>query len=125
MVDVTAAVREKEGLLLITRRRADKHLGGMWEFPGGKLEPNESLEGCLEREIQEELGIKIEVKTPLVVNDHHYDKGSIRLHAFGANLLEGEISLKDHDDYRWVSKTELDNYEFAPADIPVVNLLKE
>ena len=125
MIDVTAAIIEKQGLLLITRRSVDKHLGGMWEFPGGKLELNESLEECLEREIKEELGIKIQVMKLLAVNDYRYEKGSIRLHAFRANFVEGEITLKDHDEYQWTPKTELDKYEFAPADIPFVNMLKE
>ncbi|QRG65933.1 8-oxo-dGTP diphosphatase MutT [Brevibacillus choshinensis] len=127
MLEVAAAIIENEqGQLLIARRKKGKSQAGLWEFPGGKIEQGESVEACLQRELQEEMNISIEPYEPFGVNDHAYGTTQIRLFAHRARFVGGDISLVDHDEYRWASREELREYSFAPADIPfVVRLLQE
>ncbi|GMK38538.1 NUDIX hydrolase [Paenibacillus sp. CCS19] len=124
MIEVAAAIIENaEGKLLIARRRAGKSQAGMWEFPGGKIEPGESPEGCLRRELREEMQIEVEPYAYYGVNDHHYGSAHIRLFAYRARYVSGEIILTDHDAYRWAAAEELHAYTFAPADISFVESL--
>jgi A/G-specific adenine glycosylase len=113
---VTAAVIRRGGLLLITRRKKDGLLGGMWEFPGGKCEKNESLPHCLEREIQEELGVRIRVGSELGVFRHAYTHFKVTLHAFHCQLMEGEPQPLDADELRWVEITGLSAYPMGKID---------
>ncbi|MDD3013542.1 MAG: 8-oxo-dGTP diphosphatase MutT [Candidatus Gastranaerophilales bacterium] len=125
MIKVLAGVIEKDSKILIARRKQNSHLAGKWEFPGGKLEANETQEECLFREIFEELGIKIKVCEFICSSKYSYEHISIELLAYMAQYISGEVFLTDHDEVRWVSKTELNNYIFAEADVPVVNKLIE
>lgn len=126
MIQVAAAIIENEqGLLLIARRRPEKTQGGLWEFPGGKLEEGESPEECLRRELMEEMGIEIAVQEYFGMNDHRYEAIHIQLIAYEAKLVAGEIRLIDHDEYRWVRKEMLADYSFAPADIKFVIMLMQ
>jgi 8-oxo-dGTP diphosphatase len=108
---------------LIARRKRGKSQAGMWEFPGGKIETGESPEACLIRELQEEMGIKIAPYAWFGVNEHDYGTVQIRLIAYLAKYSSGEIRLVDHDEYRWVDREELREYEWAPADVPFVERL--
>lgn len=124
MIEVAAAIIEDgEGRMLIARRAPGKSQAGMWEFPGGKLEPGESPEACLHRELLEEMGIEIEPYAYFGVNEHDYGAVTIRLLAYRARFVSGEIALTDHDEYRWVSAAELEEYRFAPADVPFLEML--
>lgn len=124
MIRVAAAIIENEqGLLLIARRKPDKSQGGLWEFPGGKLEAGESPEICLRRELMEEMGIEIAVGAFFGQNDHDYGAVHIQLIAYQARHIAGEIRLVDHDRYEWVEAKRLSNYPFAPADIAFVHRL--
>ncbi|MBD2847082.1 (deoxy)nucleoside triphosphate pyrophosphohydrolase [Paenibacillus sp. IB182496] len=124
MIEVAAAIIENgEGQILIARRRAGKAQAGMWEFPGGKLEPGESPQACLQRELLEEMNLAIAPYAPFAVNAHDYGDTAIRLIAYRATLVAGELQLRDHDDYRWVAPSELSAFSFAPADKPFVALL--
>ncbi|MCA0757058.1 8-oxo-dGTP diphosphatase MutT [Paenibacillus sp. N4] len=124
MIEVAAAIIEDgEGRMLIARRAPGKSQAGMWEFPGGKLEPGESPEACLRRELLEEMGIEIEPYAYFGVNEHDYGAVTIRLLAYRARFVSGEIALTDHDEYRWVSAAELEEYRFAPADVPFLEML--
>lgn len=126
MIRVAAAIIENEqGLLLIARRKPEKSQGGLWEFPGGKLEEGESPEACLRRELMEEMGIEIAVQKRFGVNEHSYGAIRIELAAYEAKLVAGEIKLIDHDEYRWVRKERLADYSFAPADIKFVAMLMQ
>ena len=124
MIIVTAAILIQSDKILITRRAKGKHLAGFWEFPGGKLESGETEEDCLAREIKEELDICIEVNAFFMDNTHPYSDKTVSLKAYFCSFISGDIVLKDHDKMAWVNKTELDNYTFAPADIPFVEKLK-
>lgn len=124
MIEVAAAIIENErGQLLIARRGLGKSQAGLWEFPGGKLERGESAAECLRRELMEEMRIEIEPYAFYAENEHAYGDRTIRLIAFKATYRAGAIELTDHDEYRWTSRAELGEYEFAPADVKFVELL--
>lgn len=122
MVKVAAAILKKGDLILIARRKAGD-LAGKWEFPGGKIEPGETPEECLKREIKEEFDIDISVGEHFADNIHHYSDKTVYLMAYWAFWSGGVIKASAHDDYKWVSVTELHNYDFADADIPFVQKL--
>lgn len=126
MIQVAAAIiKNGQGLLLIARRKPGKSQGGLWEFPGGKLEEGESPEACLRRELMEEMGIEIAVDRLFGVNDHYYGDLHIHLIAYEARFAAGDITLIDHDRYDWVRKEQLAGYSFAPADIKFVHMLMQ
>lgn len=124
MIDVVAAILvDDENRILIARRREGKSLGGFWEFPGGKIEKGEKPEESLYRELKEEMNIEIEVGDYFDTNVHDYGNVVIKLIAYYAKIKSGEICLVDHDKVEWVSKAELFNYDFAPADVQFVEKL--
>lgn len=115
---------EKDGKILIARRKADDRQAGKWEFPGGTLEAGETPQACLQREMKEEFGIGVTVGRYFGQSVYQYDHGAIRLMAYRARWTSGSITLNDHADYRWVSPEQLSNYDFVPADIPFVDQLQ-
>ncbi|MCF7846687.1 MAG: 8-oxo-dGTP diphosphatase MutT [Candidatus Gracilibacteria bacterium] len=124
-IDVTAAIVFHQGKLLITRRNPDGPIGGLWEFPGGKVEKGETPEACLVRELREELGIRAEVGEFFTESIFAYPEKTVRLLAFLVKDFTGKISLTDeHDDFRWIGLDELNGFDFAPADQPIVEKLK-
>jgi len=124
MIEVAAAIIENEhGQILIAKRRKGKAQGGLWEFPGGKIENNETVEECLKRELLEELNIHIQPYKSFGVNDHCYGSTHIRLYAYKATFVSGEIKLVDHDEYRWIHVNDLGDYRFADADVKFVEML--
>lgn len=125
MIEVSAAIIVSNDKILITKRGKSKSLANLWEFPGGKVEENESYEDCVVREIKEELNINIKVNRHYVTNEHQYDFGTIKLIAFIADLESGTIELAEHADFAWVELKKLKEYEFAPADIPIIRKLEE
>ncbi len=100
-------------------------MGGYWEFPGGKIEDGETPEVCLKRELEEELGIIVKVGDFYMENEHYYGEKGILLKAYFCDLISGDIILNDHDKVEWAEKSEFDNFEFAPADVPFINALKK
>lgn len=123
MKKVTAALLIKDGLILIARRNANDRLANKWEFPGGKVEEGETPEECLRREMREEFDIEVDVGDFFTESIYHYEHGSIMLLAYFTSWKSGEISPAVHDDISWVTPEQLGNYDFAPADIPIVNKL--
>jgi mutator protein MutT len=124
IVRVVAAIIRREGQILITRRPDNVHLAGLWEFPGGKVEPDESLQTALRREIQEELGVEIEVLDERFQIQHDYPARSVELHFFEARILSGAPKPLDVADIRWVSPSDLDQFDFPEADRELISLLK-
>jgi 8-oxo-dGTP diphosphatase len=122
---VTAAVIEKEGLVLAAQRKPDSHMGLKWEFPGGKLEWGEDPREGLRREIREELGIEIEAGEVLEVVSHTYEDRHIVLIGYRCRYLQGELRLLEVHDVRWVRPEELRSLDLAPADWPIVDRLLE
>lgn len=124
---VTAGViRERASdRLLIARRPADKMLGGLWEFPGGKCEPGETLDACLRRELREELGIEVEVHDELAVVDHAYTHFTIRLHALVCTHVGGDPIALGVDEFRWVHPADLEEYAWPRTDLRIIEALRE
>ncbi|MEK6549438.1 MAG: 8-oxo-dGTP diphosphatase MutT [Nitrospirota bacterium] len=122
-IQVAAALIVREGRYLITQRRADVHLGGLWEFPGGKRESGESLEDCLRRELREELGIEISRPVLFRVIHHDYPEKSVELHFFKCAIASGLPRPLGCEDLRWVAPEELDQFPLPPADQPLVEAL--
>jgi 8-oxo-dGTP diphosphatase len=121
---VTAAILVKGDKVFIAQRKAGKRLADLWEFPGGKLEEGETPEECLVREMVEEFGIEVSVLDFFDESVYHYERGPIRLLAYLVDWTAGEMVPKDHQDCRWISFHDLNNYEFAPADVPFVQKLR-
>ena len=124
MITVTAAIIQKENRIFAARRVAGKHLEGLWEFPGGKLEPGESPEECLTRELVEEFGIESHVGRYLGESIYDYGEKVIQLKAYHVTHIKGEFQLTDHDELRWLSAEQLHEVEWAPADIPLLKMVR-
>jgi 8-oxo-dGTP diphosphatase len=122
-VRVTAAILEKEGLVLIARRRPGKHMGGKWEFPGGKIEPGESPEESLARELREELDVRARVGELLCCAFYEGDGVSLELMVYRVMDFEGTPALQEHDEMRWVAPKDLHSYDLADSDRRVVESL--
>jgi len=124
MIKVTAAVMVNDEMLLIAKRKPTGRLPNLWELPGGKVEPDETPEECLQREIKEEFDINVSVGEYLGSNTHTYDFGTIELMAYRTIWEDGDLILNDHEEIRWVFAHELDQFDFAPADTAFVEKLK-
>ena len=121
---VTAAVIERGGRYLVTRRQQGVHLEGLWEFPGGKCDPGESLADCLRRELREELGVEATIGAEVLSTTHAYPERSVELHFIGCTL-RGDPSPQLGQKMRWVAREELRSLEFPPADGELIQLLCE
>lgn len=117
---VAAAIIQQEERYLITRRKPGSDLAGLWEFPGGKKESGETLEGCLRREIKEELGVEISEPQLFHSLRHQYSGKEVELHFFTCSIIQGPPQALDCAEMAWVHKYELTFYEFLPADIPIL-----
>ena len=120
MIEVTCAIILKENKILVTQRSERMHLPLKWEFPGGKIEKNETEENCILREIKEELNLEIEILGKLESKCFDYGTFSINLIPFVAKYLSGEIVLAEHKSFRWLEKEELRSLDWALADVPVL-----
>jgi mutator protein MutT len=121
---VAAGLIRKNGKILITKRPRGSHLAGFWEFPGGKQEKDETLEKCLEREIQEELGMTIRAGDLLFTTEYEYGTKTISLHLFRCLKLQGQPRALEGQEARWVSPGDLDKYTFPPPDLKIIQFLK-
>jgi A/G-specific adenine glycosylase len=121
---VTAAVLQRDGKIMLARRPSKGLLGGMWEFPGGKVEPGESLEACLVREVREELGVEIQVGAAFGVYLHAYTHFRITLHAFLCELTDGEPKALEAEELAWVFQADLGNYPMGKVDRQIARRLQ-
>ena len=124
MKTVTAAILTQDNKILIAKRQSTDKLADKWEFPGGTVEDGETPEQCLQREMKEEFEINVSVGEHLAESIYHYDHGSINLIAYRAYWESGTIYPQVHDDYTWAAIDQLENYDFAPADIPFVDKIR-
>jgi 8-oxo-dGTP diphosphatase len=123
---VTAAVIEKDGHILIGKRKRGKRHAGKWEFPGGTLEEGETNEQCLKRELLEELTITAEIGDLICSSTFSYASDwTIQLMAYRAAIISGTFNLNDHEEIRWVKPKDLVNYEFPEADELIIKTLLE
>ncbi|MBM3889476.1 MAG: 8-oxo-dGTP diphosphatase MutT [Verrucomicrobia bacterium] len=123
VIEVAAAILRRGDTILLAQRRANDHLPNLWEFPGGKREPGETLEQCLVRELREELGVGARVGRLVQEVTHAYPDRTVRLFFFECELLDGEPQPLHCQACRWVPKGELRRYEFPPADTELIEWL--
>ncbi len=124
-ITVTAAVLEKDGRVLIARRKRGDRLADKWEFPGGKIEEGETPEVCLRRELREEFGIDVAVGGFVGQSRHAYPHVEIDLLAYRATHVSGDFELYEHEEIRWVYPADFHRYDFSAADLPIVRILLE
>ena len=123
-IEVSAALIFRSGKLLITQRHANAHLGGLWEFPGGKREADENFEQCLVRELREELGVESSVGEVFEEVTHAYPEKTVRLKFFICRLVRGEPQPLGCGAVKWVKKSELAEYAFPAADARLLDKLR-
>jgi 8-oxo-dGTP diphosphatase len=124
VTNVTAAIIRQDDKILICQRAEGDSCSGLWEFPGGKLEENETLEECLIRECREELGLKLKIKDVYLEKSWRYGEKEMELTFFNAEITDGEVKMKVHQDVKWATPQELGNYTFCPADVEVAERLR-
>ena len=125
MTEVVAALIWDENRFLACQRPAHKARGLLWEFVGGKVEPGETKEQALIRECQEELAVTVAVQDVFMEVDHVYPDLTVHLTLFNASITEGIPQKIEHNDLRWITVEEIDQYEFCPADEEILRRLKE
>lgn len=125
VIRVVAGVIVKDGTVLIAQRKDSHSQGGLWEFPGGKVEAGETDSIALVRELEEELDVIVSVRQSLGENTHHYPDKSICLCGYFCEMESGEMHLNSHQKVAWVEPAALRNYAFSAADLPFVSLLEK
>ncbi|HIK13276.1 MAG TPA: 8-oxo-dGTP diphosphatase MutT [Oscillatoriaceae cyanobacterium M33_DOE_052] len=120
-----AVIWNDRGEFLIDRRLPKGVFGGLWEFPGGKLEPGETVEACIEREIREELGIGIAVGDRLIVVEYDYEQFKVTLNVHHCRHLEGEPRPLECAEVRWVRLDEIEQFTFPPANVKIIEALRQ
>ncbi len=119
-IHVTCAIIERDGLVLAAQRSADMSLPLKWEFPGGKIDPGETPEDCLRRELVEEMGVQVCIGKGLPASTHHYPNFAVTLYPFVCSIASGEIILHEHAAIDWLAPEELHTLDWAEADVPVI-----
>jgi len=122
---VAAAIIISRGKVLLARRKHGESNEGCWEFPGGAVEPGETLEECLARELSEELGVAATIQEVIARNEYRSGRGSMDLVALRAHLKDSELVLTAHDRVAWVSPGDIRRYRLAPADVAIARILVE
>ena len=123
-IRVTAAIIHEDGRILATQRGYGDYKD-WWEFPGGKIEPGETPEECIVREIREELSAVIAVEKLLCTVEWEYPKFFLSMDCFLCHVTEGELKLLEHEAARWLSRDEADSVHWLPSDVKVIDLLRE
>lgn len=121
--NVVAAIIKKDDYYLLAKRNKDKYMGLKWEFPGGKVEKDESFEEALSREILEELNVNIEIHNKVAEERYQDDEINIVLHYYMCSLIDTDIVLSEHEAIEWVKKQDFLNYEFVPGDGDITSLI--
>lgn len=124
VIEVSAGLVFRAGKLLITQRFPDAHLGGLWEFPGGKRECDESFEACLARELREELGVEVAVGELIAVIEHEYPEKRVLLKFFRCDWKAHEPQPLGCPAFAWISREDLARYEFPAADARLIEALQ-
>ena len=123
-VNVVAAIIKDNDKIFATQRGYGDLKGG-WEFPGGKVENHETLQEALKREIKEELDVEIEVDDFLTKIEYDYPTFHLSMDCFFARIINGKLKLKEHSNAKWLASDELDNVDWLPADLTIIDLIKE
>lgn len=123
IINVVAAAIKKDGKILCAQRPEGKTLAGLWEFPGGKIEQNESPEQALLREIREELNVEIAISKYINEASYNYNFGTVIMKTYEARLISGELKKLEHQNFLWLYPSELNTLDWAPVDLPAVDLI--
>ena len=123
VIEVVAAIIQRDRAYFATQRGYGE-FEGMWEFPGGKIEPGESSEDALKREIQEELGVDIVIEDLLCTTEYDYPSFHLTMHCYLCSIASGEIELREHKSARWLIPETLNNVEWLPADKELLEKLR-
>ena len=124
MIDVVAAVIKKNNLYFIAQRNRNKYFAYYWEFPGGKVDNQETFKNALKREIKEELAINIRVFNHIASEKHKDEKINVNVHYFLCESLDENIILSEHEDMKWVQKNDLTKFKMAPGDSKIIKYLE-
>ena len=124
VIDVAAGLVFLNAKLLITQRKAQTHLAGLWEFPGGKRERNETFEECLKRELKEEIGIEVLVGELVESLTHAYPEKTVRLNFYRCEWRQGELQPLGCADFKWIGREQLPEFQFPPADARLLERLE-
>ena len=124
MIDVVAAVIKKNNLYFIAQRNRNKHFAYYWEFPGGKVDKQETFENALKREIKEELSINIRVFNHIASEKHKDEKIDVNVHYYLCESLNKNIILSEHEDMKWLQKNDLKQFKMAPGDSKIIKYLE-
>lgn len=125
MIEVVAALIFRDGKFLICQRPINKKRALLWEFVGGKVEQGETKEQALVRECQEELNVTVKVNDVFCELSHVYPDVTVNLTLFNAEIVAGEPQMLEHNDMRWITPNEIDNFEFCPADVDILEKIKQ
>ncbi|EKE85324.1 8-oxo-dGTP diphosphatase MutT [Idiomarina xiamenensis] len=117
-------IEDEQGRLFISRRASERHQGGKWEFPGGKVEQGESVQQALARELREECNIDVEQCAPLTVVEHRYADKAVRLDVWLVTRYRGQAKQLEGQEWRWVARHELEAYQFPDANIAILDCLR-
>ena len=120
-----AVISDTQGKIIIDRRQAKGEMGGLWEFPGGKIEPGETIKECIKREIKEELEIEIKVGDRLTTIIHDYTTFKVTLYVHLCQHLSGKPQPIECDEIHWVDVSSMNNYQFPQANAKIIDLLQE
>lgn len=120
-----AVISNQQGKILIDRRKAEGEMGGLWEFPGGKIEPGETVEECIKREIKEELDIEVLVGDRLTTITHIYKTFKVTLYVHYCQHLSGKPQPIECEEIQWVTPLQMDRYQFPSANTKIINLLQQ
>lgn len=120
-----AVISNQQQKILIDRRKATGEMGGLWEFPGGKIEAGETIKACIKREVREELGIDILVGDRLTTITHNYKTFKVTLYVHDCQYLKGVPQPIECEEIQWVTPAELNQYQFPSANAQIVNLLQQ
>ena len=121
--DVVAAIIKKGDQYLLAKRSKEKYMGLKWEFPGGKVEQNETFKDALSREILEELNVNIEIHNKVAEERYQDEEINIVLHYYLCTLIDTNIVLSEHEAIEWVKKQDFSKYEFVPGDGDITSLI--
>ena len=121
--NVVAAIIKRDNYYLLAKRNKNKYMGLKWEFPGGKVEENETFKEALSREILEELNVNIDIHNKIAEESYRDDQINIILHYFLCSIHDEDISLSEHEAIEWVKKEDFTNYEFVPGDGDITSLI--
>ena len=122
-IDVVAAIIKREDYYLLAKRNKDKYMGLKWEFPGGKVEQNETFKEALSREILEELNVNIQIHSKVAEERYQDEEINITLHYYMCSLIDTNIVLSEHEAIEWVKKQDFLKYEFVPGDGDIASLI--